>query len=120
MKTIFLSAFIKPCPHCESVINMRALRKVPRVHALRWYQFTRAAHTACPQCRGFVTFTIGNSPWWLAFPLLLAGIGASALWCPAMTTFLSSLLGRVILLATAGMVAWFAVKHSALLRESPP
>jgi hypothetical protein len=59
---MLVSLFQKACPHCHASVDVRSLRKVPRkTGRLKWYQFTPAPHTACPDCRRFVVSTFANS-----------------------------------------------------------
>lgn len=110
---------MKKCPHCASTVNTRALCRVPRKVAPRWFQFTPAPHAACPQCGGFVTSTIANSPWLFALLLLLVGGAVLTFIWPAIGVFAGSLVGRVALLAITGAMAWLAIKNSELVREPP-
>jgi hypothetical protein len=115
--TVFMSAFIKQCPHCNNLINTRYLRKVPRVETLRWYQFTPTPHSACPLCGGYVTSTINNSPWLFAPFLLLIVVLFLALHFPAIAEFTKGLLGRLAMLAIVCPMLWVAMKKSKLVCE---
>jgi hypothetical protein len=115
--TVFMSAFVKQCPHCNNSINTRALRKVPREETLRWYQFTPDPHSACPLCGGYVTSTINNSPWLFAPFLLLIGMLFLGLHWPAIAIFAKWLLGRLAMLALVCLMVWVAMKKSKLVCE---
>jgi hypothetical protein len=115
--TVFMSAFVKQCPHCNNAINTRSLRKVPRVETLRWYQFTPAPHSACPLCGGYVTLTINNSLWLFAPFLLLIGLLFLGFYWPAVAVFAKGLLGRLAILALVCPMLWVAIKKSKLICE---
>src|ERR1043165_9072579 len=114
IRSIFMSAFLKQCPHCKKTINTRELRKVSRVAVRRWYQFTHGPRAACPQCGGFVVSTIDNSPWLLALLLALAGGAVSAVVWPSVGNFLNSVFGRVVMMSLVCAWAWLVAKQSGL------
>jgi hypothetical protein len=115
--TVFMSAFVKQCPHCKKTIDTRSLRRVPRVETLRWYQFTPTPHSACPLCGGYVTSTINNSPWLFApFLLLISSLFLELQW-PAFAVFAKGLLGRLAWLAIVCPMLWVAMKKSKLVCE---
>jgi len=115
--TVFMSAFVKQCPHCNNSINARSLRKVPRTVSLRWYHFTPAPHSACPLCGGYVSSTINNSPWLFAPFLLLIAVFFLGLHWPAIAVFTKGLLGRLAMLALVCPMLWVAMKKSKLVCE---
>ena len=117
IRKIYLSAFIKQCPYCENIINTRTLRKVLRETAPRWHHISHAPHTARPECGGFVTSTVGNSPWLVGFMLLLAGGVMSQFYWPGIRLLVHSSYFLIVGLAVACGVAWLATWHSELVRE---
>jgi hypothetical protein len=117
IRTVFMSAFDKQCPHCCNSINVCELPKIPRDVTLRWYQFTPAPHSACPLCGGYVTSTIGNSPWLIAAFLPLISLMFLGFKWPAITRFTKEPLGGLFMLALVCPIIWLAMKKSKLICE---
>ena len=109
------SLFFKKCPYCGKSINIRKLRKIPYSAPLRWYQFTPAPKTACPECGGFVKFTAEDSK------ILLVGfgtpiaVGLAGAFFPVVRNWITLLPGGLNLFVLPAFVSgWYVLKHSEL------
>jgi len=62
------------CPYCAKPLALAELRSIPYSRRLKWYQFTPAPQTSCPNCGGFVRNAAHNSPWlWLVIASFVIG-----------------------------------------------
>lgn len=113
--------FQKKCPHCGETIDVRALRKVPRVLRPRWYQTTPAPHTACPRCGGFVVSTIANSPLLIVPCGLGIAFTLASLFFPEVESIFRAIPGAPYSLALVVLCfAWAAQRRAVLVRETFP
>jgi predicted RNA-binding Zn-ribbon protein involved in translation (DUF1610 family) len=111
-----LSVFLKPCPYCGKSIDIRRLRKIPRSAPLRWYQFTPAARTACPECGGFVKSTAADSPTLALTFLALLIVLLASIFVPEVRGWVAILPGGLYFFALPALLAaGFTLKHSELV-----
>ena len=113
------SLFLKKCPYCGKAINIRLLRKIPCSAPLRWFQFTPAAQTACPECRGLVKSTAENSKTLLVGFVALIAIALVGAFFPMVHNWIALLPGGLYLLAMPAFVlGWYVLKNSELVRTN--
>lgn len=113
------SLFLKECPHCKALIDVRALKRVPRKTKLRWYQFTPSPHMACPRCGGFVVSTIGNSLLFIIPTAAALLFSIAALYIPQAKAVFEAIPGLPYTAAVlVALFAWHAQRSSTLLPES--
>jgi hypothetical protein len=103
------------CPYCAKPVALAALRSIPHSGRLKWYQFTSAPQTACPNCGGLVRNVAHNSPWlWLVIASFVIG-GVSLVVVP-----LNFLLRGYVWAIPAVIGILFAIKSNRLVPVSPP
>jgi hypothetical protein len=120
IKEHILSAFKKECPHCGVLIDVTSLPKVRRRVKLRWYQFTPAPHLACPECGGFVIFTLGNSLLLVIPTSLLLGSVIASMFLPHVKAALESIPGFPHSVGLPMLpIAWYALRRATLLKDAP-
>jgi hypothetical protein len=103
------------CPYCAKPVALAALRSIPHSGRLKWYQFTPAPQTACPNCGGLVRNAAHNSSWlWLVIASFVIG-GVSLVVVP-----LNFLLRGYVWAIPAVIGILFAIKSNRLVPVSPP
>lgn len=97
------------CPHCHATIRLRDMKRIPYSGRLKWYEFTPAPKTACPQCGGLVRHS-GAQSRWLLLPFMAIIIILLSLAAGVRLSFLAQL---VLMLVSLGGI-YQAIRSGSL------